>query len=516
MLRALATADAQRKAMFSSAWAVIVVVGMMVLLAPSETQALVVRCDTLGTTAYFTFLHSGARFGPQYVAPPGKGKDGKNSIFPWARNDDGEFSVVPTAGDDDTRVLLQAQKEGGDQLLPVRAAPSSASLPPTASSTNAEVGAKDATATESDPAPGTFSNVSGALVLPEGDSNAYSCQPFALPSGTGPAVVLAQRGNCFFIDKAVRAEAAGAKAVIVFDDEDAPLIIMSSQNSSEHVDIPAVFVSLNTGLELMALHGRCDSTSVVINGTGYLGGPGSNASLFANAVVLLFESFLMMWICLSLCFGAAWLKKCFDAGARRRAVLRLPTKRYTAVGATERSGNSSGSGDDGIASEESSSSFAAAAAAATATGAVTEEIIESDLDESKNAKDDDGGGDHGESDDSDSDSDGGTEAVAEATASTALLAASRKEERKRKRKMKMAIKVKRERESGKGGSYVSFAGEEEGGGSGPLLPLTNPGSCSSSSIADVGSNGLKLAASSSSFSSSSSSSSSASPTPSQR
>ena len=271
-----AAARVQRKGPFLSAWAVAVVLAVVALL-PLSSHALVVRCDTLGTTAYFTFLHSGARFGPQYVAPPGQDKGGKNSIFPWARSGDGESLLSVNFGGKAKNhrslqeLTLQGPSSAGD--APTAARQASAAK---GASASAVVGAGSGAETAAVPEPGTFSNVSGALVLPEGDNNAYSCQPFSLSSGTGPAVVLAQRGKCFFIDKAVRAEAAGAGAVIVFDDEDAPLIIMSSQNSSEHVDIPAVFVSLNTGLELMALHGRCDSTSVVINGTGYLGGPGSN------------------------------------------------------------------------------------------------------------------------------------------------------------------------------------------------------------------------------------------------
>lgn len=60
--------------------------------------------------------------------------------------------------------------------------------------------------------------------------------------------VLIIRGVCGFVDKVRRAQAAGFKAAIVYNDRDDNLIPMKGDSAEIH--IPAVFVSQSTGLKL--------------------------------------------------------------------------------------------------------------------------------------------------------------------------------------------------------------------------------------------------------------------------
>jgi hypothetical protein len=75
-------------------------------------------------------------------------------------------------------------------------------------------------------------------------------------------IVLAERGSCDFIQKVRNAQQAGAIAVVVYNDEGEHLFKMySSDDNTEDVQIPSVFVTTGTGRAL-------PGASVVINATG--------------------------------------------------------------------------------------------------------------------------------------------------------------------------------------------------------------------------------------------------------
>ena len=64
-------------------------------------------------------------------------------------------------------------------------------------------------------------------------------------------IVLVERGNCPFAQKARDVAASGAAAVVVFDNEDEEYqhLLMADDNAG-NVNIPAVFVSYKTGMVL--------------------------------------------------------------------------------------------------------------------------------------------------------------------------------------------------------------------------------------------------------------------------
>jgi Zn-dependent M28 family amino/carboxypeptidase len=96
----------------------------------------------------------------------------------------------------------------------------------------------------------------------EGDrANTSGCEPedFAGIDLSGPNdIVLVQRGTCFFAEKAVNAEAAGAEAVIIFNQGDTPdregLIVATAANlpdgSPSNLTIPVVGASFDAGVAL--------------------------------------------------------------------------------------------------------------------------------------------------------------------------------------------------------------------------------------------------------------------------
>lgn len=80
---------------------------------------------------------------------------------------------------------------------------------------------------------------------------ALACDPLANAAEIAGAIALIDRGTCPFVVKAANAEAAGAIAVVVIDDEDAALpFAMSGDPGSS--DIPALMLTRADGADLLA------------------------------------------------------------------------------------------------------------------------------------------------------------------------------------------------------------------------------------------------------------------------
>jgi Zn-dependent M28 family amino/carboxypeptidase len=102
---------------------------------------------------------------------------------------------------------------------------------------------------------GTVVPVDLALTLPRDSSSACEATDFAGLDLSGPSdIVLAQRGTCAFAIKAVNAQAAGAEAVIIFNQGNDPtregLIVGTLNPSSVPVTIPVVGASFADGVAL--------------------------------------------------------------------------------------------------------------------------------------------------------------------------------------------------------------------------------------------------------------------------
>lgn len=77
-----------------------------------------------------------------------------------------------------------------------------------------------------------------------------ACQALRNGADFQDRIALIRRGGCTFQDKIVRAEAAGALAVVVFNNDPGAIITMSGTRGS--VDIPAVMIGANDGEALAA------------------------------------------------------------------------------------------------------------------------------------------------------------------------------------------------------------------------------------------------------------------------
>lgn len=98
--------------------------------------------------------------------------------------------------------------------------------------------------------------------------NAQGCSEFygTLPEGSD--ILLVDRGSCFFVEKAYHAQNAGAKAVIVADYTEEPLLTMAAPEDRpdlaalvEKLNIPVVLVTKSTGDQIKNLLGRTGSGS---------------------------------------------------------------------------------------------------------------------------------------------------------------------------------------------------------------------------------------------------------------
>jgi Zn-dependent M28 family amino/carboxypeptidase len=100
-----------------------------------------------------------------------------------------------------------------------------------------------------------------------GSTSGCEASDFAgFPAGN---VALIQRGTCFFIDKATNAEAAGASAVIVFNEGNAPdrVDVVFGDLGGPGVTIPVIGVTHQIGLDLIAaaatVHVKTDTLSEI-------------------------------------------------------------------------------------------------------------------------------------------------------------------------------------------------------------------------------------------------------------
>lgn len=98
------------------------------------------------------------------------------------------------------------------------------------------------------------SGVSGKLVLVDDGSGTTSdgCQgPFVNENEVLGQIALIDRGTCFFDEKVAFAQAAGAIAVIIANNDGETLVKMSGDDAS--ITIPSVFIGQSDGNELKAL-----------------------------------------------------------------------------------------------------------------------------------------------------------------------------------------------------------------------------------------------------------------------
>lgn len=92
-----------------------------------------------------------------------------------------------------------------------------------------------------------------------GGSTLDGCKPFnlALQSSdpTFSFAVLLERGGCTFAQKVYNAEKAGAKAVVIFNNEATDALVRMGESTQAEVDvnIPSVFISGNMGVVLLKL-----------------------------------------------------------------------------------------------------------------------------------------------------------------------------------------------------------------------------------------------------------------------
>ena len=104
------------------------------------------------------------------------------------------------------------------------------------------------------------------LAVPE-----MGCSPLENAAQVAGNIAVINRGACFFAEKALNAQAAGAVAVIIMNNRDEPLVRMSGDFSA--VTIPAMMVSQADGKRLRDNAGRTVTIAIgmrsVAKRTGY-------------------------------------------------------------------------------------------------------------------------------------------------------------------------------------------------------------------------------------------------------
>ncbi|GAB4245325.1 MAG: hypothetical protein Kow00109_21340 [Acidobacteriota bacterium] len=90
------------------------------------------------------------------------------------------------------------------------------------------------------------------------DPSRQACSPLG-PGALAGTIALVRRGECFFQVKLDNVAAAGARAMIVYDNTDGPEVIMALDNPV----IPAVFIAREPGEALQALVDRLPPASVL-------------------------------------------------------------------------------------------------------------------------------------------------------------------------------------------------------------------------------------------------------------
>lgn len=99
------------------------------------------------------------------------------------------------------------------------------------------------------------------------------CAAFANAAEVAGKIALIDRGSCPFVDKAANAQAAGAVAVIIIDDDDSALPFAMSGDPGSSA-IPAFLVTLDDGAELLAALAQGPATGA-LSPTDRYTGPGA-------------------------------------------------------------------------------------------------------------------------------------------------------------------------------------------------------------------------------------------------
>ncbi|KAK9840728.1 hypothetical protein WJX81_000565 [Elliptochloris bilobata] len=97
----------------------------------------------------------------------------------------------------------------------------------------------------------------GQVVYVQGNAKGCSLFEKRLPATELPTILLVDRGDCYFIEKAYNAEKAGAKAIIVTDYKDERLLTMAAPEDrpeiaklKDDITIPTALVQLSVGQKL--------------------------------------------------------------------------------------------------------------------------------------------------------------------------------------------------------------------------------------------------------------------------
>ncbi|KAF3793347.1 Vacuolar-sorting receptor 6 [Nymphaea thermarum] len=130
---------------------------------------------------------------------------------------------------------------------------------------------------------------SGTLFYPSTYSSSnMGCDPFTSPfkppasSSNRPLIVLIDRGGCLFALKVWNAQQAGAKAVLVADDRDEPLLTMDAPNEEteaqayvEKIDIPSAMIEHSLGEELKHALDKGEEVVIQMDWSGSMPNPDS-------------------------------------------------------------------------------------------------------------------------------------------------------------------------------------------------------------------------------------------------
>ncbi|OQR92542.1 caltractin [Achlya hypogyna] len=159
----------------------------------------------------------------------------------------------------------------------------------------------------------------------------------ALENDLTGKMALVVRGKCNFAWKALQAQKANATAIVVMDDKPKTSdevwgVHMISDGNASEISIPSVFVSYQTGQEILE-HLQTPSLPplITLNSTGRGVAVFRQHSLF-EGIVLYVLSTSVMFVLLrqvdALCFILSKIFGWFQRTARSRAAKRLPMKKY--------------------------------------------------------------------------------------------------------------------------------------------------------------------------------------------
>ncbi|XP_042433403.1 vacuolar-sorting receptor 6-like [Zingiber officinale] len=99
--------------------------------------------------------------------------------------------------------------------------------------------------------------------------NAFDGEPFKTGASRRPAILLVDRGDCYFALKAWNAQQAGAAAVLVADNIDEPLLTMDNPEESQNTDyvdkinIPAALINREFGAALKKALAKRDELVII-------------------------------------------------------------------------------------------------------------------------------------------------------------------------------------------------------------------------------------------------------------